>query len=59
MTVKAVPITHREEVKALYPIHIWRKNEGVLVLLVWIARYVADCSCKCELRYNIVPVIGF
>ena len=58
MTVKAVPITHREEVKALYPIHVWRKNEGVLVLLERISRDVADSCCKCELRYNIVPIIG-
>ena len=58
MTVKAMPITHREEVKALYPIHVRRKNEGVLVLLEWVSRDVSDRCCKCELRYDIVPIIG-
>ena len=58
MTVKTMPITNSEEVKTLYPIHVRRKNEGVLVLLVRISRDVADRSCKCELRYNIVPIIG-
>jgi hypothetical protein len=58
MTVKAVPITNREEVKALDPIHIRRKNEGVLVLLEGVSRDVAYRGCKCEFRNNIVPVIG-
>jgi hypothetical protein len=58
MTVKAVPIAHREEVKALDPIHIRRKNEGVLVLLEGVSWDVTYCGCKGELSYNIVPVIG-
>jgi len=58
MTVKAVPIAHREEVKALDPIHIRRKNEGVLVLLEWVSRDVAHRGRKGELSNNIVPVIG-
>ena len=58
MTVEAVPIAHREEVKAIDPIHIRRKNEGVLVLLEGVSRDVAHRGCKSEFRYNIVPVIG-
>lgn len=58
MTVKAMPITHREEVKALDPVHIRRKNEGVLVLLEGVSRDVAYRGRKGEFRYNIVPVIG-
>jgi hypothetical protein len=57
MTVEAVPIAHREEVKALDPIHIRRKNEGVLVLLEGVSRDVAYRGRKGEFRYNIVPVI--
>ena len=57
MTVKAMPIANREEVKALYPIHIGRKNEGVLVMLEGVSRDVAYRGCKGEFRYNIVPVI--
>ena len=58
MTVKAVPIANREEVKALDPIHIRRKDEGVLVLLEGVSRDVAYRGRKGEFSNNIVSVIG-
>ena len=53
MTVKAMPIANREEVKALYPIHIGRKNEGVLVLLEGVSRDVAYRGRKGEFSNNL------
>lgn len=55
VAVDAVAITDAEEVEAKVAHHVWNQNVGVLVLLVRIARLVANARCKRKLGDAVEP----
>ena len=36
--------------------HVWHKNIGVLILLVWVARLVANTSSKSKFGDTVEPI---
>ena len=50
----AMTITDTEEMKCGLILQIWRKDEAVLVYLVWIVRRESNTCGKCKLLHDIL-----
>lgn len=58
MSIEAVTIANREEVKTQLSKHIGHQNIRVLILLVWITGLMTNASSECKFRNTIEPFLS-